>query len=320
MHDKWYYKNTISMNEPNGSFHTKSERLFKVGSFRIHRFIIGFLLTSVTGFGLVPFLPKYYESSATLVLRAPDQNGKLTILKQDLDEKAIQSEIDILSSLPMTSEVINRLKLEADPEFKSSPKAFPFNIIQTWFFVSNDQDAAHVALSHLTIQHDRRSYTIRLGYQTKSPEKSAQMAQTLANIYLENLTERKQKILSRDVDMARSKLLSASFRNSQITASLNEIGSLASAADLKEAIADLISEKVRIAQTIDLARSQIAEAEAHEQNAEPDAELIAPARPQSIPAYPNQIFLSLAILMSASLLGTFTALKNVKNIAGLNWK
>ena len=269
----------------------------------IRRFFFGFIAAFVVGISLWPFLPRYYQAQATLIFRSPEQSGKLTFLKQDLDEKAIQSELDILSSPPLTVEVIKRLNLQNDREFGAATPLAPLDFISNAFSANIDPDPARAALSRLSVQHDRRSYTIRLGFLSKDPKKSTDMTAMLATLYLENLSDRKQKLLARDVDIARSRLLSATFRQNQLSATINELTQLTPNQGDKTAISDLIAEKARLAQTIDATRVQIEDAIVREQNTEPDAELIAPALFPVAPLFPNPLIFATALLMAALIIG-----------------
>jgi len=282
--------------------------------FEIRQFLFGFFTVIAIGFCLWPNLPRYYQSQAILVFRSPEQVGKFTFLKQDLDEKAIQSEIDILSSAPLTAEVVKRLNLQNDREITSSFASFPLDFISSAFSSSSEADPARSALSRLSVQHDRRSYTIRLGYISKDPQKSTSMTAMLSTLYLENLTDRKQKLLERDVDIARSRLLSTAFRQTQLTAAINELTQLSSSSEDKSAIAELIAEKSRLAHTSDVTRAQIEEAVARQQNTEPDAELIAPARYPAAPLFPNPLIFAVALLIAASVVGTFCGIFDVKDL------
>ena len=280
--------------------------------FEIRQFLFGFFAVIALGFCLWPILPRYYQAQATLIFRSPEQVGKFTFLKQDLDEKAIQSEIDILSSAPLTAEVVKRLNLQNDREIASSLAIFPFDFISNAFSATTEIDPARSALTRLSVQHDRRSYTIRLGYLSKDPQKSANMTSTLASLYLKNITDRKQKLLERDVDVARSRLLSTTFRQNQLTASINELSQLPPSPEDKSAIAELISEKARLAQASDAARAQIEEAVARQQNTEPDAELIAPARYPAAPLFPNPLIFSVALLIAATVTGALCGVFDAK--------
>jgi polysaccharide biosynthesis transport protein len=282
--------------------------------FEIRQFLFGFFIVIAIGICLWPILPRYYQAQATLIYRSPEQAGKFTFLKQDLDEKAIQSEIDILSSAPLTAEVVKRLNLQNDREITSSLAIFPLDFISNAFSATTEIDPARSALTRLSVQHDRRSYTIRLGYLSKDPQKSANMTATLASLYLENITDRKQKLLERDVDIARSRLLSTTFRQNQLTASINELSQLPPSQEDKSAIAELISEKARLAQASDVARAQIEEALARQQNTEPDAELIAPARFPAGPLFPNPMIFAVALLIAASVSGVLCGVFDAKDL------
>lgn len=276
-----------------------------------HTFIVVIILSVMTGIVSWPFLPKTYESVATLVFRAPDSKNTAAYLRQDLDEKAIQSELDIMASLPITSEVIDRLNLGNDPDFSKTP---PGAIEQLTAMMGTQQfdDPSRSALKHLVLQHDRRSYTVKIGYALPDPALAMRMADMVATVYLDNLRDRKQKVIDRDIDIARSRLLSASFRHMQISKAIDEIEKLNIGTDRQARLNDLLDEKVKLVSKIDLARAQIEDGVVQQKNTEPDAEVI--SRPELItrPSFPNPILAGVSLLIFSSLLGAVTARWSLK--------
>jgi uncharacterized protein involved in exopolysaccharide biosynthesis len=170
------------------------------------RFTVVFLTAVLVGLAIWPFIPRRYEAYATLILRANEETGALghsQALKQMLDEGAVQSELDIISSLPLSNEVMERLDLARDPEFNSS----------SWAAIKHEKDISDPAreiANHVIVSRDRKSYTVKLGYWSKDPAKAALMANALASAYLdrqikfklERNAELKEQMESRLVELA----------------------------------------------------------------------------------------------------------------------
>ena len=134
----------------------------------LSRFTLGFL--AVVGFSGTawPFIPRHYESTATLILRSADDMGLVNhsqALKQLLDESAVQSELDVIASQPLSAEVTKILGLAGDPEFNKTGSV--------WLGHTNAPvaDPVRAVQSHLIVSHDRKSYTVKLGYWSADPVK-----------------------------------------------------------------------------------------------------------------------------------------------------
>lgn len=269
--------------------------------FQFKSFLIGTLVCLLCGLMVWPLLPRYYQAQTTLVFRSPEQGDRISFLKQDLDEKAIQSELDILSSPVLTTEVVKRLNLQNDLEFITSSPLAALNPMSNAWSATPRVDAGRNALSRLSIQHDRRSYTVRFGYLSKDPQKSADMTALLTTLYLDELRARKNKLISRDADIARSRLLSATFRQTQLAAAIEELTALSSHTIDQNALADLISEKTKAIQIANTARADIEGAIARASAEDADADVITPALTPLSPLFPDPMIFA-AALFSASLI------------------
>ena len=269
--------------------------------FQFKSFLIGTLVCLLCGLMVWPLLPRYYQAQTTLVFRSPEQGDRISFLKQDLDEKAIQSELDILSSPVLTTEVVKRLNLQNDLEFITSSPLAALNPMSNAWSATPRGDAGRNALSRLSIQHDRRSYTVRFGYLSKDPQKSADMTALLTTLYLDELRARKNKLISRDADIARSRLLSATFRQTQLAAAIEELTALSSHTIDQNALADLISEKTKAIQIANTARADIEGAIARASAEDADADVITPALTPLSPLFPDPMIFA-AALFSASLI------------------
>lgn len=269
--------------------------------FQFKSFLIGTLVCLLCGLMVWPLLPRYYQAQTTLVFRSPEQGDRISFLKQDLDEKAIQSELDILSSPVLTTEVVKRLNLQNDLEFITTSPLAALNPMSNAWSATPRGDAGRNALSRLSIQHDRRSYTVRFGYFSKDPQKSADMTALLTTLYLDELRARKNKLISRDADIARSRLLSATFRQTQLAAAIEELTALSSHTIDQNALADLISEKTKAIQIANTARADIEGAIARASAEDADADVITPALTPLSPLFPDPMIFA-AALFSASLI------------------
>ena len=275
--------------------------------FHIKSFLIGTLATLICGLMIWPLLPRYYQAQTTLIFRAPEQGDRISFLKQDLDEKAIQSELDILSSPVLTQEVIKRLGLQNDLEFTAPSPLSPFTLMTNAWSATPRLDAGRNALARLNVQHDRRSYTVRFGYLSKDPQKSTEMTALLSSIYLDELSARKQRLLARDADIARSRLLSATARQAQLNTAIDEVTKQSSTSDDHTILSDLLNEKSKVIQLANNARTQIEEALARAGNNDSDADVITPATLPSAPLFPDPLIFAVALSFASLTFGLLMA-------------
>ena len=107
-----------------------------------------------------------------------------------VDSPQLESQIQILTSKTIATSVINQLKLADDPEFKEPGRSWR-SIIKEW--LSGPHPARPVdPMDRLVNDFDRRLSAIRLGYSTVieisfsagSAERSAEIANAIANTYV----------------------------------------------------------------------------------------------------------------------------------------
>ena len=181
----------------------------------------------ITGSALVyPQIPRRYQAYAQVVLRPAGQEGTIDFSREarnSLDESAIDSEIEVLSSPGLTGEVAKRLHLADDPEFNPllrpagklagikhaatsalealglAPQSDPVQSERS--LKARENRIVERELSdHLDIKRDRRSYVLRVGFWSSSADKAADLANTLVTAYLRNQLERKRAALSTVTD------------------------------------------------------------------------------------------------------------------------
>jgi uncharacterized protein involved in exopolysaccharide biosynthesis len=139
--------------------------------------------------------------------------------RQTLDENAIQSEIDRITSPKLADVVISKHNLLRDPEFDPSSRS---PSIKKWIAsappapVTGAEVRRHLA-DHLSVHRDRKSYTIKIGYWSEDAVKAAAMTKTLLDTYLNEQMLKKRELVMRAVMLTRSEaeLRNTAYRNSQ---------------------------------------------------------------------------------------------------------
>ncbi len=177
------------------------------------RFLAGFSVVVIASAAAWPYLPRRYEATTTIILHPTDlesSSDSVQFMRQPLDENAVQSEIDQIASPKLAAFVVAQHSLAADPEFAGGSKL--------WFLPGALQGAVPEAdlrqrlLKHLSVSKDRHSDTVRFGFMSSDPVKSAALTDTLLKAYLaDQLARKREKIdavtawLTQRVDQLRAK-------------------------------------------------------------------------------------------------------------------
>lgn len=156
------------------------------------RIIISVIAGLMVGLSLLLFLPKWYVSEAVLQLDlARDDVGKAKLPVGAAIEAAalIEGESRILRSSALLTRVVNRLGLDKDPAFGRKEPLLS-RLIQLATFTpaqwtTTDRAAAELAKAAI-VTNDARSYLISITATADSPEKAANIANTLAYEYFDN--------------------------------------------------------------------------------------------------------------------------------------
>ena len=262
------------------------------------RFTLGFLTVVGLSASAWPFIPRHYESTATIILRSADDMGLVNhsqALKQLLDESAVQSELDVITSLPLSAEVTRDLNLTNDPEFNKTGSS--------WFGYASAKtpDPVRAVQSHVVASHDRKSYTVKLGYWSSDPVKATRMADALANAYLDRQVSRKQEGNARLIERLQARLIELAMREADLRRLLynDDNGSFALAAHSDD----------RAAIAVELAgvRQRLVETTQRQVEVVPDAERIGDAQLPLSAAFPNPFLMAIATLLAATLIGLVLA-------------
>lgn len=182
----------------------------------------------IAGSALVyPRIPRRYQAYAQIVLRPAGQEGVIDFSREarnSLDESAIDSEIEVLSSPGLAGELARRLRLAEDPEFNPSlrpegklagikhaatsalealglvPESDLVQSGGTSLKARENRIVERELSTHLDVKRDRRSYVLRVGFWSGDAGKAANLANTLVAAYLRNQLERKRAALSTVTD------------------------------------------------------------------------------------------------------------------------
>lgn len=142
-------------------------------------------------------LPTLYSTSAVVMLdqRKNAVADAATVLSAlPTDPSSVQNQIQVLSSRDLALKVIDKLHLEADPEFNPAlgggPDFNPLHYLRATkpqMPVSSREQAVTAFLSHLDVSSLGLSTSIEVRFTSKDPQKAARIANTLAASYTEDM-------------------------------------------------------------------------------------------------------------------------------------
>jgi uncharacterized protein involved in exopolysaccharide biosynthesis len=151
-----------------------------------------------------PLLPRIYLSTASIQIRPTSREGATTwdqSVAEALDDNAIQTKVDILSSQPMQQRVIATHNLLTDPEFNPAlhpswlrRQADQLPWLAPWLpGKRSDRTLVENQLAkNLVIKRERKSYLLQVGYQSYDPIKSATLSNSLVDGFLEEQIGRRR--------------------------------------------------------------------------------------------------------------------------------
>lgn len=160
-------------------------------------------------------IPPKYKATAQLLI---DPAG-LNVLRNDVTQSPAnadsalaeaESQIGVIRSNDVMFEVIRRTGLEADEEFGSPPLGLVgsfFNLISGG---ANERDTSRMALQRLgesvDVAHSGMTFVINIDVWTKTPVKSARIANAFAEIYLEKSGKARAGFVRRSSDSLSARL------------------------------------------------------------------------------------------------------------------
>jgi succinoglycan biosynthesis transport protein ExoP len=170
--------------------------------------ILAGLTSAVLGwYYAVAVATPYYTASSAVVLESRQEQVvdlESAITGLGGDQLTINTEVEVLKSRELIRQLVERLDLIDDPEFNPSlrpPNRYSIGALIDMLPLGSDDPVEPVeekptrsitdtvvdhVLNTLSVSNVRQSYVFRITIVSQSPEKSALMANTLADIYIED--------------------------------------------------------------------------------------------------------------------------------------
>jgi succinoglycan biosynthesis transport protein ExoP len=168
--------------------------------------VIAFALAVALALGFVYALttPPSYTASTTMMIDAK----KVQLFQQQsivndlpIDASTVESQVEILKSETIAQAVIDKLHLIDDPEFVSPGGGLIGTLLGavTGLFASSEpasefslrRTAVNAFLSNMTIRRVGFTYVIVIGFQSLSADRAAEIANAIANAYIDDQLEAK---------------------------------------------------------------------------------------------------------------------------------
>jgi capsular exopolysaccharide synthesis family protein len=173
------------------------------------RLILGFALSGVIISLLAAFLTTpYYRAETVLMLdqrRAAATDFGGVVAPQSEGNTLLRSQIDIITSRAVLDRVTKKLELTKDTDYNLKPfwGRFFSKAPATDTLSDAERDGremtrvAEALMKHLDVSNDGRSYSIRIAFESPSPEKAARLANAIADEYLVDQLEAKYELAAR---------------------------------------------------------------------------------------------------------------------------
>jgi uncharacterized protein involved in exopolysaccharide biosynthesis len=132
-------------------------------------------------------LPTLYSASAVVMLEQRKNNvADVSSVLSSLptDPASVQNQIQILTSRDLASQVVDKLGLDNDPEFSSGGHAAADP-------AAEHEQVVNAFLKHLSVESQGLSTAIEVTFSAQSPEKAAQIANTVAETYVQSQLDTK---------------------------------------------------------------------------------------------------------------------------------
>ena len=187
-----------SFRTPSGAEETRAY-VGSAGRERALRFLIGFGAVVATALLVWPLLPRRYEASSSVILHASEQDEAQTGLKQGiLDDGAIQSEMDRMSSPVIVDLAMARIGLGADPEFAGAGlvSLVLSHVVPGWRPSAVDLAKLRDTLrDRISVVRERRSYTLKVAVWDRDADRAAAIANALVEVYIQDQISRKREAI-----------------------------------------------------------------------------------------------------------------------------
>jgi polysaccharide biosynthesis transport protein len=207
-----------------GPDYTSLEELFRIFTGFLHRqypvIIAAFLLIMTLAAVYLLTTPSSFTAFAKLMI----DSRKVQLFQQQSvlgdsppDPWSVDSQVEVLLSENVALAVIKDLHLTEDPEFVA-PNDGLFSTIKGWVlnpFGSSEEQPSEFALaraaigrlqSHLIISRSGLTYIINIGFRSHNPQRAAQVANAVAEAYINDQLEAKYQATRRAGDWMRDRI------------------------------------------------------------------------------------------------------------------
>lgn len=151
---------------------------------RVHRFTLAFSLVVIAVIAAWPYLPRRYVATTSLILHASERDADLPGLS--LDDGAVQSEMDRISSAVLLGRVADSLGLDADQElFRPS---WPLGI-------GGPVEILDKLQQRISVSRERKAYTLRISVWDHDPKRASDIANALVGVYIDDQIARKKQAI-----------------------------------------------------------------------------------------------------------------------------
>lgn len=122
----------------------------------------------------------------------------------DLGSEAIETEVTVLSSPDLARDVVQKLKLQNDPEFtqtlRDEETAGPISAAERLNMVTDE------VLAHLNVGREKLTYILAVRFESRDPLKAARIANAFAQTYIETRVGLRMGSATRQADFFRQRL------------------------------------------------------------------------------------------------------------------
>jgi succinoglycan biosynthesis transport protein ExoP len=110
-----------------------------------------------------------------------------TNIQSDSQILDVESKMRMIRSGNVLRRVVDRLDLKNDPEFADKPRSFGALFDSHWLEAADSRDLMSTLAKRITVSRQERSYVVTLSVWTSEPEKSARLANTIAETFREEV-------------------------------------------------------------------------------------------------------------------------------------
>lgn len=211
------------------------------------------LVGALLGVAIALSTPKMYQAWTEMIvdprnLKLTDRDLTESGLPSDATLAIVENQVRVMTSGSVLTKVVDKLNLADDPEFNGkaggggfSPRAFVKSLLGAGEVGGDDAGRRHtLATEHLaealTVERGGKTFVISIGAKTREPEKSALIANTMTQVFMQTYGELQAGTAGRATD--------------ELNARLNELRSSVEAAERKvesfKAENDLINPQGRL--------------------------------------------------------------------------